>query len=75
MRRFRKEIIQEFLVDENDPKLLEEWEAAKDHYCNNFEDFLFQMIDEASYGGEFDDWFELVDGSIDFFEIQKRKVF
>jgi hypothetical protein len=75
MRRFRRENIQEFLVDENHPSLLEEWEAAKDHYGNDFEDFLFQMIDEADYGGEFTDWFEQVDGSIEFFEIQKRKVF
>lgn len=74
MRRFRREIIQEFLVDENDPKILEEWEYAKDHYGDNFEDFIFQMIDEAAYGGEFEDWFEEVDGTIEFFEIQKRRI-
>ena len=75
MRRFTRETFQEFEVDENHPELLKEWEAARDHYGDNFEEFIVQMIDEAAYGGEFTDWFEQVDGSIEFFEIQKRKIF
>lgn len=70
MRRFRKETVQEFEIDENHPELLKEWEYAKDHYCGNFEDFIFQMIEEEFSG--IVDWFEVVGGSIEFFEIQER---